>query len=56
MLGADGHMASAKRDNEISRVGWREGPSSDLSSQIKPHLGRLSIPQELVCGNTFSHI
>lgn len=49
-------MASAKRDNEISRVGWREGLSSDLSSQMKPHLGSFSIPQELVCGNILSHI
>lgn len=36
------------RDNEISRVHRREGPHSDLSPQIKPHLGSFSIPQQLV--------
>ena len=38
------------RDNEISRVRRREGPYSDLSPQMKPHLGSFSIPRQLVCG------
>lgn len=41
-------MASAKRDNEISRVSWKEGPSSGFSFQMKPHVGSFSIPLELV--------
>lgn len=41
------------RDNEISRVRRREGPFSDLSPQMKPHLGNFSIPQQLVRGGTW---
>lgn len=41
------------RDNEISRVHRRESPYSDLSPQMKPHLGSFSIPQQLVCGGTW---
>lgn len=42
------------RDNEISRVQRREGPYSDLSPQMKPHLGSFSIPLhwKFVCGGT----
>lgn len=41
------------RDNEISRVRRREGPYSDLSPQMKPHLGSFSMPRQLVRGGTW---